>query len=413
MEKKVLIAEDDVIMLRTLGQFLSSNGYAVETAVNGSEALKKYKSNPAQVVITDIDMPVMNGNELISHLSSVENPPVIFVTTIERSPELIIDIMKKGIYDYILKPVDMSDLLLKLSRAFETSEMKHALEITRKEKVIRLENNLEWYKFEERLKNRDDKSMGANIFESLLTSFNQGAGFGALVTLMAVMESTAKKDGDDYRISGELFEMIRGNVRAAERALQTFSDMMKIVTEKHKSEKISLSALHDKVADKVSGMSEMASVKNHHVMLSDKKEFFGGLYAEININYFIQGVEEVILNSMKYSPADSDIIVLFMVQKDKLTISVINDIIANEKGLKGIPMGYENLVFEPFYRLTKTVNDGYHTLDYGLGLTLVEKIVTKHGGTITINNITDHSDIKAGPKIKVECSMVFNVSAES
>ena len=409
-EKKILIAEDDVIMLKTLGQFLSSNGYAVETAVNGSEALKKYKSNPAQVVITDIDMPVMNGNELISHLSSVENPPVIFVTTIERSPELIIDIMKKGIYDYILKPVDMSDLLLKLSRAFETSEMKHALDITRKEKVIRLENNLEWYKFEERLKNRDDKSMGANIFESLLTSFNQGAGFGALVTLMAVMESTAKSDGDDYKISGELFEMIRGNVRAAERALQTFGDMMKIVTEKHKAEKMSLAALHDKVAGKISGMAEMISVKNHHVMLSDKKEFFGGLYAEININYFIQGVEEVILNSMKYSPASSDIIVLFMAQKDTFTLSVINDIVTNEKGLKGIPMGYENLVFEPFYRLTKTVNDGYHTLDYGLGLTLVEKIVTKHNGSIAINNITDHSDIKSGPKIKVECSMVFKVS---
>jgi signal transduction histidine kinase len=207
--------------------------------------------------------------------------------------------------------------------------------------------------------------------------------------------------------------MIRGNVRAAEKALQTFSDMMKIVTEKHKSEKISLSALHGKVADKVSGMSGMASVKNHHVMLSDNKDFFGGLYTEININYFLQAVEEIILNAMKYSPASSDIIVLFMAQKDKFTISVINDIITNEKGLKGIPMGYENLVFEPFYRLTKTVNDGYHTLDYGLGLTLVEKIVTKHGGSIAINNITDHSDIKAGPKTKVECSMVFNVSAGS
>ncbi len=410
-EKKVLIAEDDIIMLKTLAQFLISNGYAVETAVNGSEALKKYKSNPAQVVITDIDMPVMNGNELISHLSSFENPPVIFVTTIERSPELIIDIMKKGIYDYILKPVDMSDLLLKLSRAFETSEMKHALDITRKEKVIRLENNLEWYKFEERLKNRDDKSMGANIFESLLTSFNQGAGFGALVTLMAVMESTAKKDGEDYKISGELFEMIRGNVRAAEKALQTFSDMMKIVTEKHISEKMPLGAIHDKVAERISGMTSVASVKKHHLMLSDKKDFFDNLYADININYFLQAVEEIILNSMKYSPESSDVIVLFMAQKDNLTISVINDILPTEKGLKGIPTGYENLVFEPFYRLTKTVNDGYHTLDYGLGLTLVEKIVTKHGGSIGINNITDHSDIKSGPKIKVECSMVFKVTS--
>jgi len=144
-------------------------------------------------------------------------------------------------------------------------------------------------------------------------------------------------------------------------------------------------------------------------MLSDKKAFFGELYIEINISYYLQAMEEIILNSMKYSPGNSDIIVLFTAQKDKFTLSVINEILPTEKGLKGIPTGYENLVFEPFYRLTKTVNDNYHTLDYGLGLTLVEKIVTKHGGNITINNITDHSDIKSGPKMKVECSVVFNV----
>ncbi len=410
-EKRILIAEDDVVMAKMLMQVLVSNGYAVETAANGREALNKFNADPVPVVITDIEMPVMDGNELISNLNSLETPPIIFVTTIERSPELIIDIMKKGIYDYILKPVDMSDLMLKLTRAFETSEMKRSLEITRMEKIIRLENNLEWYKFEERLQNRDSKSMGANIFESLLTSFNQGAGFGALVTLMAVLEATAKKDGDDYMISGELLEMIRGNVRAAEKAMKTFGDMMQIVTEKHTFEKITVSALHDKITLLINNMSDAIAVRKHQVIFSEKKNFFNDIYIEINSKYFLQALEEIILNSLKYSPEDSGVVILFMAQKDKCSIAVINDIISNEKGLKGIPTGYENLVFEPFYRLTKTVNDNYHTLDYGLGLTLVEKIVAKHGGSIAINNITDYSDIKSGPKTKVECSLTLKVSS--
>jgi signal transduction histidine kinase len=225
---------------------------------------------------------------------------------------------------------------------------------------------------------------------------------------MAVMESTAKKDGDDYRINGELYEMILTNVRAAERALKTFGDMMTIVTENHRFEKMSLWELHDRITEKTGQMSDVAAVKNHHLVLSDKKAFFRDMYIEVNIRYFLQALEEVILNSFKFSLEGSTVVILFMAQKDKCSIDVINDIITNEKGIKGIPTGYENLVFEPFYRLTKTVNDGYNTLDYGLGLTLTEKIVTKHGGSITINNITDYSDIKAGPKTKVECSMTFN-----
>jgi len=408
-ERKILIAEDDVITARTLQKFLELNGYSVETAYDGKNALDKFNSDPAKVVITDIDMPVMDGNELISNLASLEEPPVIFVTTIERSPELIIDIMKKGIYDYILKPVDMSDLLLKLKRAFETFEMKHSLEIARKEKLIRLENNLEWYKFEERILDRDTKSMGANIFESLLTSFNQGAGIGSLVSLLAVMESTAKKDGADYRISGELFEIIRSNTRAAEKALRTFGDMMTIVTGKITMEKLSLADLHNLISGRIADMAEMASIKKHHILLSDKKDFFKDHFIEMNKNYFLQAVEEIILNSLKYSPEGSSVILLFLAQKEMFSISVINDILAGEKGIKGIPTGYENLVFEPFYRLTKTVNDSYQTLDYGLGLTLTEKIITKLGGSITINNITDHSDLKAGPKIKVECTIAFTL----
>jgi K+-sensing histidine kinase KdpD len=97
--------------------------------------------------------------------------------------------------------------------------------------------------------------------------------------------------------------------------------------------------------------------------------------------------------------------ILFLKQDDKLVISVINDIPVSERGHKGIPMGYENIVFEPFFRLSKVVYEDYKTLDYGLGLTLVEKIVTSCGGKIALGNINDYSDIKAGAKVKVECRL--------
>jgi FixJ family two-component response regulator len=406
-EKRIIIAEDDVSTGIMLFEFLTSRGYAVEAVKDGSEALKKFKENPAQVVITDIEMPVMDGNELIGHLKRFEIPPVIFVTTSHKDPGLIIDIMKKGVFDYILKPVDMSDLLLKLNRAFETYDLKRAFEIAQKEKVIRLENSLEWYKFEERVQSRDLKAMGKNIFDSLLTSFNQGSGFGGLVTLVAVMKSTAVKDGEYYKIKDELYDMIMDNVTSAEKALQTFSDISKIGSGLHEPEKISLAKLHDEISNKIKELDPLIIKKNHHLMLSDKKAFFSNMEIEINLGYFMKAFDEIVLNSLKFSPSGSKVAVLFLSRDDVCSISVINDILVNENNIKGIPMGHENLVFEPFYRLTKTVSEGYNTLDYGLGLTLAEKIVTKYGGTIAIGNIADHSDIKAEPRVKVECTMTF------
>jgi len=223
-KKRILIVEDEIIPGMRLKEFLASEGFSADFAHNGKEAVEKFNAKPAQVVITDIAMPVMDGNELIGHLNTFEIPPVIFVTTGQKDPELIIDIMKKGVYDYILKPIDMNELLMKVTRAFEAYDLKRIFEITQREKIIRLENALEWYKFEEKFKSRDIKSMGTNIFESLLTSFNQGRGFGSLVTLMSIMKTTAVKDGGCYKIDDELFKVIMDNLASAEKALQTFGD---------------------------------------------------------------------------------------------------------------------------------------------------------------------------------------------
>lgn len=411
-EKRILIVEDDAIPRKRLQEFLTSEGFNVEIARDGGEAMNKYNETSPQLVITDIGMPIMDGNELIGHLNSFELPPVIIVTTGNKVPELIIDIMKKGVYDYILKPFDLHDLLLKVTRAFEAYNLKRVFEITQREKVIRLENTLAWYRFEDKMKSRDMKTMGTNIFESLLTSFNQGSGFGSLVSLMSLMKATALKEGKFYKIEDELFDIIMDNLGSAEKALQTFGDMINIISMEHESGKHSLSDLHDEISGKIKEIESRVMLRKHHVMLSEKKSFFYDFYTEINAGYFNKAIEEILINSLKFSPEGSDIMILFRKQGNLCIISVINDIVVNDMGLMGIPMGYENLVFEPFFRLTKLVYDKYKTLDYGLGLTLTQKIINKYGGTLAVSNINDYSDIKAGAKIKVECSISLPVTGE-
>ena len=104
---------------------------------------------------------------------------------------------------------------------------------------------------------------------------------------------------------------------------------------------------------------------------------------------------------MKFSKHGSTIAVMIYSQNKNLRISTISDPEKNSDDVVGIPIEYEKVVFEPFYRISKLVYEKYHTLDFGIGLTYVEKIVKRHGGEIFAENILDYSDIKKEPIIKV------------
>lgn len=95
-EKRILIAEDDISTGILLPEFLTPKGYLAETVKDGSEALRRYKENPSQVVITDNNMPDMDG----------------FDTT-RRIGDMQPDVLKHQI-----PAVAMTALAVKIGRAF-------------------------------------------------------------------------------------------------------------------------------------------------------------------------------------------------------------------------------------------------------------------------------------------------------
>ena len=141
---KILIVEDIESERDLLKTILQKRDYDVTTAENGKEALEISKKVDFAVVITDLKMPVMDGFELINHLVGIKEEPVIMVLTSEDDRDIIIDIMKRGIFDYVIKPVKADDLLMKLERALNVSEFKRVNKVVEKEKVVRIEQQLEW-----------------------------------------------------------------------------------------------------------------------------------------------------------------------------------------------------------------------------------------------------------------------------
>ena len=105
-KNRVLIAEDETPILHYLTKVITGFGCEVTGAADGVKALEEFKKNPFPVIVTDLNMPVMSGEELIDRICSMENIPfpVIIVLTSQNDIKKVIEIMKKGVFDYQVRP---------------------------------------------------------------------------------------------------------------------------------------------------------------------------------------------------------------------------------------------------------------------------------------------------------------------
>ncbi|MEJ2683974.1 MAG: sigma-54 dependent transcriptional regulator [Candidatus Sulfobium sp.] len=114
MGLKVLIAEDEEIALKHLVRTLSAEGYKVVGAMNGREALEEISRDRFDVLITDIKMPEINGIELLGKAKEKDPEIEVLVITGFGSIGSAVEAMKKGAYEYITKPFDLDELILKV-----------------------------------------------------------------------------------------------------------------------------------------------------------------------------------------------------------------------------------------------------------------------------------------------------------
>jgi len=399
--RRILLAEDEDLSRNILEEMLQNMGFEVTSAENGKVALDLFNNNYFDVVITDIDMPVMDGNELIAHLNEKDHAPTIIVQTVHDDLSMVINTMKQGVYDYIIKPVAADKIKHMLNKAFEYSELKRTNEILRFEKVKKLEDQLEWVKWNESFLKRDYDRIDSALFRSLHTSFNQGAGFGALLTLVQLFVGSGEKQGDKYLVDGQLYELVKESSILAQNTIDIFAEINTIFNSKFKLKRISLQELHVFIGDIVKKSKKASLINKNEVLYSDIKHDFKNKYVSIEDVFLGKAVKELITNAMKFSRTSTRIVVIIESDKDNATITVINSPDKDDKGNVGIPPEYENIIFEPFFRMKNIVYEQFDTIDYGLGLTTVSKIVTKHNGTITVSNIKDSSNIKQEPEIKV------------
>jgi two-component system NtrC family response regulator len=137
----ILVVDDEKNYLLVMEALLAGAGYEVLTVDSGEEALEQIRRNDLDLIITDMKMPRMSGIELMEQLKQVYPDLPVVMMTAYGTVEKAVEAMKKGAFDYILKPFKNEELLLTIGKALD---LRHLLTENR-----RLKQDLEQrYRFE-------------------------------------------------------------------------------------------------------------------------------------------------------------------------------------------------------------------------------------------------------------------------
>jgi len=120
---KILVVDDERDIRRALEFVLSREGYTVETAANGKEALEKVKNEDVSLVLTDLRMEGMDGFDVLKKTLEMDSSCPVIIMTAYGSIESAVDAMKKGAVDYIVKPFIHEELKLTIKRVLEHSRL--------------------------------------------------------------------------------------------------------------------------------------------------------------------------------------------------------------------------------------------------------------------------------------------------
>ncbi len=123
MKHSVLVVDDNRTDRNKLANCLSHD-YEVHTAADGFEALQKVKDNNIEIILSDMQMPEMDGIGLLERIHAENEDIVTILVTGYSSIESAVDAMRKGAYDYLTKPVDVNKLEVTLKNAIDNKKLR-------------------------------------------------------------------------------------------------------------------------------------------------------------------------------------------------------------------------------------------------------------------------------------------------
>jgi DNA-binding NtrC family response regulator len=120
---KVLLVDDEDVFRDATARQLSVRGFIVQTADSGESALAQVRNDPPEVVVLDQQMPGMHGSDTFVEIKKINPLIEVIMLTGNTSVDNAIELMQLGTFDYLMKPINIDDLLYKIEDAYTRKKL--------------------------------------------------------------------------------------------------------------------------------------------------------------------------------------------------------------------------------------------------------------------------------------------------
>jgi DNA-binding NtrC family response regulator len=178
MTDSILIVEDDETIRVTVGNFLRRQGFDVEVADHGTQALALLKERRFGLILLDLRLPDMNGLDILSTVREADEQTLVVIMTAYPEVRTAVAALKAGAWDYINKPFDLEDLQELIRRAVETH---------------RLRREVEWRRARDEVPSIDGLIGRSAAFQEMVDMTGRIAAAGKMPTLIRGESGTGKE----------------------------------------------------------------------------------------------------------------------------------------------------------------------------------------------------------------------------
>ncbi len=133
-EARILVVDDENLIRWTLRKNLEKAGYAVLLAETGEDALQKISEEAPDLVLLDINLPGMDGFEVLEKAFQIDQSFIPIMITAYEDVDRVVRAIKLGAFDYITKPFDFNKVQLSIDKALETHRLKREVRHLRQER---------------------------------------------------------------------------------------------------------------------------------------------------------------------------------------------------------------------------------------------------------------------------------------
>ncbi len=365
---KVLYVEDNSIVLKSTMYILEEFFDYIDTAEDGRVGLEKYEAFYKEnnynydIVITDINMPQMNGIDMSKEIYNLNKEQNIIVISAHNESNYLIELINIGISNFILKPININHLQQVIFRVSDVISNKKRVATYNKE-IQEINKNLQIAKEKAEKASEYKSQFLANMSHEIRTPLNAISGF---IGLLHVEETNSEKL--------KYYKTIQNASALLTTIINDILDFSKIESGKLELEMVNFNPYEDiLLTAELFKIQALEKEIKFTIFYNDNIPKL--LYSDI---YKIKQIfTNLLSNAIKFTPKGSKIKCMIWYAKGNLNIRV------KDYGV-GIPKEKEELIFESFSQVDSSVVRKYGGT--GLGLSISSKLANLLGGNLTFTN---------------------------